>query len=459
MMVLRRKQSARIRILQRGFTLLEVLLSIGILAGLLTVGSYIIGQYTRLIINEKAASQMLQVQNAGEEFTRTNFTQLIDGATANNIAAPGSSRIITVADMVAENFLPANFPDTNALRLRMQVYLRNNTKVGIGSLPSIEVITVTFPQFAGDVGQPFQWLADTAQFGKGKLGILSNIGGAYDNISFRSTSNQWRVPLNDLAGYAPPLPASASDPSGYVAAYGVVKSEDIFDNNILYRIPVIGQTQLNQMDTELNMNGHELTDVGTMTIDNVQASALTLNKAGGYAFTSTDGINVTGDTNLNGNMTVYADNDPGTNDFSAVSASLPAGTVSTNRIDTINLDVSNTLVSNNLTTNNSTSRDMIVNTGMNLSNADVVTSTLQIGSTGASAFTTNTLTAQRYVAGSADVSNNYRALTNGTHQVTNNMGIGSETGTVTIRTMAAQEVRFGNLCYEGGAADDIEQCP
>lgn len=441
-MIINRKPSYRSN--ERGFTLMEILLSVSIMVGIVAVGAYISQNYVRLMQNERAAQSMITVQNAAEEFVRTNFTQLLNPASPDNIAAVNGTRVITVADLSANNYLPRNFPATNALRLRMQVWIRNTTAAG--TTPSIEVVTATLPNGAGPA--PYQNIQQAAQFGKGRLGILSRIGAGYDTVSFSDVTGQWRVPVADLPGYAPGIPAAPST-DGYIAAFGRISSEDIFDTNVLYRIPVAGNPDLNRMQTELDMNGQQLAGVGTVTLDNLQGTALQVTRGGGYALATTGPLTMGGRVDITGNATIYGD-------FQAGGGNFQAGSVTANTMETGNMSALN-VVSTDITAGGTSSGDLVVNQDLTFVNGNQFrANNLQLGSGGTgSTLTSNNLTAGgTMAAGTTRVNNTYRAMGN-SHLVTQNLDL--QNGG-TVRTMAAQRVNFGGLCYTQGAQDGIPGC-
>ncbi len=432
---------------QRGVTLMEVLLSMGILAGLLATGTHIISKYTRLIINEKAAAQMMAVQNAAEEFVQSNFMQLLDGSLPDSIPFNGNTRLITVADLSAANYLPANFSNVNKLNLRMSVVIRNDTQVG--ATPSIEIITVTQgianPPYSD---APLESVYDTAMFGKGRLGFAAS-GGPYNFANIVGINGQWTVPTNNLAGHGLTFAFNAAEPNAFLAGYGRVSSEDIFDDDVLYRIPVAGRPEVNQMQADLDMSGHQMDGIGTMTVDNVKAPRVELTNAGGNALTTSQTMTMRGNTSVTGHTAVYGN-------LTANNANMATGTVAAKNFNSNTLTANNA-IGNDIATESVTSRDMIVNNAMTLDNVNVIANNVQLGGNGGNTLTTSTLGAPSMVAGNTKVRGTYTADTDGKHQVVNNLDIGGKGG---IRTMAAQEVLFdGSLCWtSGGPKDGIPGC-
>lgn len=447
---------------QRGISLLEVLLAVGVLASLLAIGTVITTDLARQIVNEKASNQMLTLQRAGEEYATANFTKLLSSSVPGNIAfppgPPNKTKRISVATLIADGFLPNGFDEENLLNLNMAVYLRNATNAAAGSIETIEIITVTEPTAATPNGQVYKWILDTALFGNGKLGILSNIGAGFNNVSFRSTNGSWTVPIASLTGYTPTVPTAATNPSGYIAAYGRTTTEDVFDPDVLYRIPIAGQPDLNRMQAPLNMNNHDIVDAGTITADQLNVANATLNGTGRYALSSTGTINFgAGTTSMSGDMIVYGRDPALGNSFTATNADLGTGSLTSESITTNTLTAgADGIVADNLVTNNATSLDLITNNSMNLSVNNLNTSNLQIGGTGgANVINANTLTSDNLVAGNASVTGNM-SIDNDGISVIQDMNVG---GNASIKSLRANDTSvFSDLCYTSGAQDGIEGC-
>lgn len=449
---------------QRGFSLLEILLVTAGMATLMVVISYVTASFGQQAKYQKAAEQMLMVQTAAEQFVKTNFTQLLDPAATGNIASFGDTRIITVANLVAQNYLPNGTTENNVLNLRMRAFLRNDTT----GLPAIQIVIATEqPTTApiADDGRPFEWLAETAAYGKGRLGILSNVGAAYDTNGFNSSNNQWSVSRTQLPGYGgnlPPLTVPAGDDaSGYIASYGRMTSEDIFDPNVLYRVPVAGHPEYNEMSTNLDMNTNQLSDIKTLTADRLtNTGALNINAVSGgsapYSL-STHGNLQTGTAQLRGDNTIYADNDVASNDLYSTGAMRFNGSTTVAGTQSANLSVRATgLVVPTMTTNSMRSRDLVVNNTLNVSNAPIRTSSLQLGggSTTNPTLQVNSLSTANLTAATTNASGTV-ALPVGNHAITANARIG---GSATIPPVSANVGVFQDLCYTTGARDGINGC-
>lgn len=443
---------------QRGFTLLETLLTVGVASLLFATVTYVITQYTAQTRNELTARYMLEVQRAGEEFARTNIAQLIDGDTpAIDIETPGDVRILTLADLTAGNFLNDFRPDP--LGYTARVVLRNATPPDPGALPIIEVITVTDAPAFADRGRDMNILRDVATYGRGRIGILGS-GAPYDLANFTSSTNQWRVPLANLPGYAPALPL-ANPQTGLLAAYGRLTSEDIFNNDILFRIPVVGCPECNQMTTDLDMNGNNLNNISTMTADRLTAGGMELDGSpSSYALQVDDDLQTTGAVTAN-SVTVYADDDNATNDLTAASLTTGTGSIVTGTLTANELVVqTNGLVAQDVTVEgDTTTGEMIVNQSASIANGNISTTGFQLGANpGATAATLSTNTAQTggLIAGTVTTSGSVQAATGNNHLVANNVRVQGNADLGSINFV--NEAQFVDLkCLSGGIY--VDDCP
>lgn len=263
--------------MQAGFTLLELLLSISLLA-LLLAGIYqIFNSWGQRAVNRTAASDMLRVQNAAEDYVLSHFESIRTAAT--NVFFE-----IDIEELKAENYLPTGYQPINAYRQRIRAFRRNLVvdRLNTDGSPSVdsagnparittvEVVTVSDNPAAGTLRIANKRLLDAAQAGGPKMGIVSNLvmpGADFSNL-VTSVYSEWSVNRADLfpAGYN----AAPDANFGYLAAYGLVSAEaaDINDR-WLYRVTVDGRPELNRMATDLIMNGNRLENVNNVVADRI----------------------------------------------------------------------------------------------------------------------------------------------------------------------------------------------
>lgn len=260
---------------QKGFTLLELLLSIALLA-LLLAGIYkIFDDWLTRSVNRTAAADMMRVQSAAEDFVFANFEAMR--------ADPPGFIEIPVAALIAANHLPNGYQAVNAFRQSVRAFRRNLVtqrlnRDGTGAvntmgqpimITTIEVLTLSDNNGAIDIVENDR-LLDAARAGGPKMGVVMNIvlGGTVtftNNIA--SPMGEWSIPLADINAL---YTRTATAVGGYLAVHGLVSSESSEANdNYLYRVSVNQRPELNRMATDLNMGSNPITNVGTFVADDV----------------------------------------------------------------------------------------------------------------------------------------------------------------------------------------------
>mgnify|MGYP000461564902 CR=1 FL=1 len=260
---------------QAGFTLLELLLSIGVL-GLLLAGMYgIFNSWTERAINRQAATDMLRLRTAAHDYVLANF----DTFSAD---PPNIFQEIDVDDMKPDNYLPSAYEPINAFRQQMRVFRRNLQVNKIDTagnammdsfgnfiiLTTIEVVVVSDNPPGDVVRAGNKRLIDAATAGGPAMGISADLvmpSMTFTNV-VASVLNQWSVPRAALAaaGYA----ATPDTDGGYLATYDLVSSEfSDANDHWLYRVQIDGRPELNRMQTNLDMNANELQNTGTVIAD------------------------------------------------------------------------------------------------------------------------------------------------------------------------------------------------
>lgn len=263
-----------------GFTLMELLLSIGLLAMLLAGMYQILDSWMQRAVNRIAAADMMRVQNAAQDYVLANFEPL--KTEPINVFVE-----MDIEDLKEGNYLPAGYQPRNTFRQRIRVFRRNleverlnpdgTVSLDVNGDPAviitIEVVTVSDNPAGAVIRVANQRLRDTAQAGGPRMGIISNMvapGMTYTGLA-TSPYNEWYVPLSELqsAGYT----ASPDSIGGYLAAYGLVNAEatDVNDK-WLYRVTIDNRPELNRMATNLNMNSHRVENVGTMIADRMNVT-------------------------------------------------------------------------------------------------------------------------------------------------------------------------------------------
>lgn len=243
--------------------MLELLLVIGIASVLVTGVIQIFNDFFERSINRRAGNHILKIQNSAEEFVAANFSDIW----STDVPNLGDITTFTVANLIAEGFLPDNYNPRNVFRQQSLILIRN---IGTGFVggQAVEVITVTQDEAGNDRAFANDRIVDAAIAAGPRVGVISNVslGAGCCAGNIQSLYNEWSVVLADFAAE---LNITNHPDRGYLASYGTVSFSDTFNTDHLYRVEITGQPQVNRMETNLNMDQHHLAGVGVVTADNV----------------------------------------------------------------------------------------------------------------------------------------------------------------------------------------------
>jgi len=249
-----------IRKTHKGFSLLEMLMAISLIA-MIVVGVFTISdQWLKRAVNRQLAVDVLRLQQAASDYVFTNF-ETLKKTSLNQFVK------INVSDIKDTNFLPSGYTARNALKQDMVVYKRSRNIV---PYYVIDVLVVSTNPSSGTIRIPNDRMLDAVRAGGPQMGLYSQIVTPDNNLPNKISSffKGWSVDpsLTPLPGYA----ATPNGSGGYIAAFNIVSGEKIEANpDYLYRVSVAGQPQLNRMAADLRMNKNPIRDVGTMTADKV----------------------------------------------------------------------------------------------------------------------------------------------------------------------------------------------
>lgn len=284
-----------------GFSLLELLLVVGVSSALIMIAIQIFNDFTERSANRRAANHILKIQSSAEEFVAANFTDLW----TNDIPNTGDIAEITMADLIGEGFLPDDYRSINVFRQNTRILIRN---VGDGFTGgrTIEVLSVTEDTDDGtDRSYPNPRILDAARGGGPKVGVIVNtaIGASCCAGNIQSLNNEWSVPLADFQtsfNYT-------NDPNrGYLAAYGRVAFSQTFNGDYLYRVEIPGQPQVNQMETNLDMTSNVINGVGVVTADNIGVGYRYDSATGVWVANNAATLEVSGSNTGTGSFTPFA---------------------------------------------------------------------------------------------------------------------------------------------------------
>ena len=251
---------------KKGFSLLELLLVVGVFSILLAYASSIYDSWYRDSIDRKVVNEILYLQNAAEGYVNLNFERVLPPL--------GSIDEIDINDLIAENALPNGYSNINSHRQRMRVLISHTTDSAVnGSV--VDVLTITDnPSLANVQRIPNNRLFRVAE-NFPEIGIVSNITLGPDccNGTVQSLLGLWRLPLSDISGL---YTTTANDDGGYLAAYGRVSIDQDIVSNYLYRVPIASVPNANTMEVNLDMGGNDIINTNAIISDaiNIGGNAL-----------------------------------------------------------------------------------------------------------------------------------------------------------------------------------------
>lgn len=308
---------------QKGLSLLEVLLSIAVMAVIGTGAAVVFDDWAKDRINRKVASEMKTLQETAEQYVTLNFDDVLaDVPNLGNVAE------LDLDDLIGDGYLPPNFDARNSFNQEMKVLIRHaDDDAANGSV--IEVVSVTDDLNGRDSRMEDGRLFEAATAGGPKIGLISalDLGANCCDGRIQSAYGAWSVDLDDFISVYNAAPGL--DGGGYMAAYGRISVTSIADQPYLYRIDIDGQPQLNRMVTNLDMNNNDIVNAGTLVADHMAVSGngtfsgQELNSLESpYALSVRDGMQVGGNLSVlggandqKGDILIHGDDDAGTHDF------------------------------------------------------------------------------------------------------------------------------------------------
>ena len=103
-----------------GFSLLELLLSVVVLATLFAGATVLFDDWFKRSIDRKVAREMKQLQVVAEEYVRLNFDTIL----TTNIPNLNDVAEINIANMIAQGFLPPIYIAENSYKQSIRVFVR-----------------------------------------------------------------------------------------------------------------------------------------------------------------------------------------------------------------------------------------------------------------------------------------------------------------------------------------------
>ncbi|MEZ1842002.1 shufflon system plasmid conjugative transfer pilus tip adhesin PilV, partial [Pseudomonas putida] len=219
---------------QAGMLGLDAIMALLVLSVLISLGSVWIIKQMDSQDFRIAADKQRAVADAVSKYLKDNFSTVLASATATNPVQ------ITVPMLRNTNFLPAGFTDTNGF---------GQTIVGLARKPNanqLEAIVLTTG------GQAISEL--------GIRTIAENLGGPGGFISSSNTNviqgvrGGWQVALSNYA----------INPGAGHTASALFLMDGQLANDYLYRNAVPGRPELNSMNTDLSIGGHNINNAAAI---------------------------------------------------------------------------------------------------------------------------------------------------------------------------------------------------
>lgn len=241
---------------QAGFSLLEVLIALGIMSGVVAGVSALInqsGEDTRAAI---AAQHIKTVGDAANAYIKDNYSAVTANATATTPA------LIRVSDLVAGGYLQTGFSAANAYQQNTCVLVlepsANNLTALVVAEGGIALDDLSLGGLAGLVGAPGGGIYSTATTTlRGTMGGWSMAVGNYANANHLGQK---------CDGSAGNVTLAAGHP---VMALWYANGDST--SAFLYRSSVPGRPELNRMSTDVDMNGYSVNNAGTIGLTSVVA--------------------------------------------------------------------------------------------------------------------------------------------------------------------------------------------
>ena len=251
---------------QSGFSIVELFLVVSVTALTITGLFSLINTAINDRVDADVGFEMKELQIAAEDYVVLNFTDIL-----NTIPAEGDITEVTIPNLQAQSFLPAAYTGINAYNQQMRIYVRHvDNDAASGNV--LEVLTVSLDQVGADNRMATDRILNAANKAGSKVGTLTNldISATCCQNTFVGSSKTWFIDTADFAASAPPYISAANNNGGYMAAYGRVTNPDFAAmTGYLFREAIPGDPTANIMETNLDMNGHQLSNAGAIVTDSI----------------------------------------------------------------------------------------------------------------------------------------------------------------------------------------------
>ena len=254
---------------QKGFSLIEMLLTIIVFTGLMLVVFSTLQNYAEKTLSRSVASYIGEIHTAVEDILLdpNHFSAIYDATSGGIIDIPLSDLINGTGVIPASaNNLNSSFKNTTPWKTGFNIMIRAaDDIIDPNDTPALEIIIATDQRIKNDR------VSQAATYSKGHGGVFRGIDAKFPN-NVESVFSAWNFPVANLNGTPWATIATSNPPSfedgTYYIHYTHYNLNDV-TGDYLYRDHVNGRPELNRMYTALDMgqnNIHGADDIDPQTL-------------------------------------------------------------------------------------------------------------------------------------------------------------------------------------------------
>ena len=228
---------------RKGLTLFGSLMALAVFASLLLGVAQWIQERVEEERQERAAGQIAILTQAARTLVLDRFPTLLAGA---------ADQEVTLAELRAADVLSDAFRDSDAMGRRYRVLL-HRPSTGVLDLLVTQVVAT------GDVRWPWR-AAASAPVREMRLGTIDP-----------AAAGRLTGPAIDVS--VVPFQAAWSVPQARAMATWIRLDRETVYGNQLYRVAASGFPEINRMETDLDMAGHDIVDAGAVTAATLEVTS------------------------------------------------------------------------------------------------------------------------------------------------------------------------------------------
>jgi type II secretory pathway pseudopilin PulG len=235
---------------QKGITLLETALSLGILVVVMASLTEMMVESAATVRNKAVAEQMIEVRDAAQNYLEDNW-----GTIDTALPAVGNQQEVNITgpspSLIADGYLSSTVNNFNAYGHRYRYFIKKT------AASELTGMIVSEKQSAGEQDIALDDQVEISTFIGGEGGFITDNDLICGDpaVCFAGTFGGWRIQT-----------ASNWDSGGWTANDGLLASKislntQTFGEDFLYRVAVPGHPELNIMMTDLDMNNNDINNV------------------------------------------------------------------------------------------------------------------------------------------------------------------------------------------------------